>query len=224
MPTLLKFVAQQCEDLYYQSYRVDTSDFFTLEDFTSYVGNTISQIYENYYKELHSQYRQDRKDEIVSFDPTMLSDQILEVEKKDGVLFARYKQPVMAFMFDNNTIGLQTVEPVLPRGDYQFERTSQSAVWQLEYVSYANKVFYYGDMQKVIFVVKGNCNIKTVRVSYVPSMYPEAIIPDGLIQPALLSTVMAMKQVAQGVVSKETLDGNYNKIIQSELNKAAITG
>lgn len=224
MPTQLKYVAQQTMDLYYQAYKVDSVDYFLLEDFIFYVGNTISQIYENYYKQLHAEYRSDKKDEIVSFDPTMLSDQILEVEieKEMGLKIAKLKQPVMAFMYDNNTIGIQDVFPIKPRGDYQFERTSQSASWQLEYLPFVNKVFFYGDMQKVVFIIKGNCNVHTVRVSYVPSMYPEAIIPDGVIQPAITATLTLMRQVAQGVVTKEQLDGNYNKIVQTELNKAAL--
>ena len=223
MPTLLKFVAQQAEDLYNQSFRTDTTTFFLLEDFIFYVGNTISQMYDALYQRQYNENRADKKDELVSFDSTVLSEQILEVENKDGRLFAKYKQPVMSFAYDNNTIGVQDIYPIKPQGNYQFERTTSSGMWQLEYVPYVDKIFFYGNSEGIVFKIKGACNIKTIAVHYVPSMYPEAIIPDGMIQPAILATVMAMKQVAAGVISKETLDGNYNKIIQTELNKTALT-
>ena len=225
MPTQLKYVSQQVSDLFYQSFKTDTTDFFELNDFILYTGNAIAQIYEQYYKELWKVYKSDDKQEIVSFDPVMLSQQDLEViTDDDGRKVAKIKQPVMAFLYDNNTIGIQDVFSLVPNNGGQIERTSQSAEWQLEYIPYSDKIFFYGDMQRIVFIIKGNCNLKKVRVSYVPSMYPEAIIPDGVIQPAITATLTLMRQIQQGVVSKESLDGNYNKIPQTEINKATLIG
>lgn len=219
MPKSLKLVAQQVEDQYYQNYKADV-DFFDLNDFILYTGNTISAIYNAYYQEKYKELLSEKKDEVVQFDAGMLSEQILEVKSNvAGILFAKYKHPIMSFLYDNQTTGIQDIFSIKPAGNNEFERTNISEKWSLKYMPVTNRIFFYGEIEGVAFVNKGVCNVDTVRVLYVPSMYPDALIPDAIIDMAIQKTIMSMKQAADKNVIKETLDQNKNKVLELESNK-----
>ncbi len=219
MPLLLKEISQSCMDQFYQEFKSDFQ-FWDLQDFIDNTGNTISGMYQQYYQAQYKDLRGERKDEVVTFDTGMLAEQILEVENNNGVLSAKIVQPVMTFMYDQNFSGVQVVVDELNKTE--LERTTFTELWQLKYMPRTNRIFFYGDVNKINFVNKGDCNLKKVRVLYVPQMYADAVVADVLADDAVQQTVMQMRQLADKVVVKKTLDNNDNEIMQSEINKAAL--
>lgn len=232
MPQQLKYVAQTAMDQFYQSYKGET-DFFDLEDFISMCGNTIAGIYLQFYQQEYGMLRQERKDEVISFDAGWLLEQEVEVQKNGIGLYAKLDKPVMTFPYDRSSIGLQNIFIVEPASQDEVERTSLAALWQLKYIPKTNRIFFYSDtggnaacltISKIGIVNKGNCNIKKIRVLYVPSMTDgDAIVADGVIGDAITKTVLAMKQMAAENIIDKTADQNDNKIMQTEINKTTLT-
>jgi len=231
MPQQLKYVGQLAEDLYYQNYKGE-DDFWDLEDFITQVGNTIAGMYMQIYQQEYAMLRQERKDEVISFDAGWLLEQDVEVQKNGIGSYAILSNPVMTFPYDKSSIGLQNIFIIEPLSTDEVERTSLSQLWQLKYIPKTNRIFFYSDVaatdcltiSKVGFINKGTCNIKKIRVLYVPTMNDEnALVPDGLISDAIAKTVITMKQISNGNVVDQTADGNSNKILQTEINKTTLT-
>ena len=128
----------------------------------------------------------------------------------------------MAFMGDNNTSGIQEMFIIAPVGGCELMRTSISARFQLQYLPYTNRVYWYGDRQKIVFVKKGNGNVKTVRVLYVPSMYADALIPEGIVDAAINQTVLQMKNIYDNTIVKKSLNENQNKTMETETDLSQI--
>lgn len=219
MPTLLKLIGQQCQDLWYQQFKSDFQ-FWELQDFIDNAGNTIAGIYQQYYQAQYKDLRGEKKDEVVTFDTGMLSEQVLDVENKEGVLSAKIIHPVMTFMYDSNNTGIQVVMDELNKTE--LERTTITELWQLRYMPKTNRIFFYGDINKINFVNKGDCNLKKVRVLFVPQMHPDAVVADTIVDDAVQQTILQMKQLADKVVVKKTLDNNDNLIINAEMDKAQL--
>ena len=219
MPKLLKYVAQDAMDLFYQQYKMD-SDFWTLDDFISQVGDTIASIYNSYYQLQYKELKGEKKDEVVLFDAGMLSNQVLKVKNIGGILAAKIEQPIMSFLYDQSTTGIQTVNIINPVGQDEVVRTTLQAKYQLQYLPVTNTIFFYNDRDKIYFINKGNCNINEVNVYFVPSMYPDAVIPDGIADLAIDTTVKKMMEYAGKTVIKETADQNHNKIMETEIDKS----
>lgn len=233
MPQQLKYVAQLAEDLYYQQYKGD-DDFFDLDDFVRNCGNTIAAMYMQFYLQEYAMQRQDRKNdaEVISFDAGWLLEQEVEVVKNGVGIYAKLDNAVMTFPYDKSSIGLQNIFITEPFSTDEVERTSLTSLWQLKYIPKTNRIFFYSEVSandcltisKIGFVNKGNCNIKKIRVLYVPSMVDEnALVADGIINDAVMKTVATMKQLASGNVVDMTADGNSNKIPQTEINKQTLT-
>lgn len=222
MAKQLSYIAQQALDLYYVTYKSDFQ-FYDLDDFILYTGNAITAIYQKYYEAAYKELKGDRKDEIVTFDTGMLSEQELEVTSDcNDVLSATLTQPFMVFMWDQQNTGVQSVVITEPYGSADVERTSQTAKWHLKYNPKTNTVWYYPESDKIFFINKGSCNIKKVKVFYIPEMYPEALIADGIVQDAIANTVTLVRQLTDKTVVKKTLDNNENKLLETELNTNAI--
>lgn len=219
MPKLLKYIAQEISDLYYQNYKAAV-DFFTFDDFVLYAGNTITGIYQAYYQEKYKELLSEKKDEVIQFDSGMLSEQILDVVSEKNTLTAKIKEPIMSFMYDMQSTGVQNVFVTKPSGNFnELERLTLSQVWQTNYLPVTDRIFFYVQIGCLKFVNKGNCNVNQVQVLYIPSMYPDALIPDGIIDQAIQRTIQAMKVAADKTVIKETLDQNKNKVLEFEANK-----
>lgn len=219
MPSILKYVAQNCMDSWYQQFKND-SQFFTLEDFIDNTGNTIAGFYQKYYEQQYKDLRAEKKDEIVTFDTGMLSEQVLDIVQKDGVYYAEIKQPIMTFMYDQNNTGVQIVLDAFTNNE--IERTTINEKWQLNYLPKTNRIFYYVDTVRINFINKGDCNIKKVKVLYVPQMHPDAVIADTLADDAVQQTVLQMRQLADRTVVKKTLDNNDNLVLEAEFNKQQV--
>lgn len=232
MPQQLKYVAQLAMDNFYQNYKGE-DDFWDLEDFISMCGNTVAGIYLSFYQQEYAMLRSERNGEGIAFDAGWLSEQEVIVEKdKNNRLFANLDNAVMTFPYDKNSTGIQNVFVIDPYSNDELERTSISEVWQLKYVPFTNRIFFYSNVSggtcdtisKLGFVNKGNCNLKKVRVLYVPVMEENANIPDGLIGDAIAKTVLAVKQMANGNVVDQTADQNSNKVLQTEIDKNTLVG
>lgn len=219
MPRLLKYIAQSCSDAWYQDYKSDFQ-FFTLDDFINNCGNTIAGIYQRFYDQQYAMLRQERKDEVVTFDVGMLSEQILKVTNVNGILSADILQPIMTFMSDQSSTGIQLVYD--DKNRQQIERTTFSEAWQLEYAPKVNKIFFYPQVNKLSFINKGDCTIQEVRVLYVPAMFDEAVVADTVADEAIQKTILEMKQLADKNVVKKSLDNNENAILQSEIDKEQV--
>lgn len=229
MPQTLKFVAQLAMDDYFQNYKGE-ADYWDIEDFVFRVGNTVSAMYWAYYQQEYAMLRQDKKEEVVTFDTGWLLEQVATVTNTAGKLTAQLTYPIMTFPYDKSSVGIQNVFITNPQADYECERISLSTVWQTKYWPKTNRIAFYGDVgfingcsvvSNLSFINKGSCNIKQVLVSYVPSMFDGAIIPDGLITDAISKTVTTMKQMASGQLVQKLDDFNPNKIAQNEVDKTA---
>lgn len=225
MPQLLKYVGQLAMDSYFQNYKGET-DFWELEDFVRMCGNVISSMYYDFYKQQYGILRQDKKDEVVEFDAGWLLEQDADV--KDGGAILPY--PVMVFPYDQSSTGIQNV---FSGSNFdQLERTSISALYQLNYVPKCNRAFWYSDVSITDGVLVNSrigiknlsdVQIKKIRVQYIPSMDNEnALVPDGIIGDAISKTVLTLKQMATGEVVDKTNDSNANKVLQTELDKQTL--
>lgn len=230
MPQQLKYIAQLAMDSFYQSYKTQ-DDFWEIEDFISLMGNTIAGMYLAIYQQDFAMLRQEKKDEVVSFDSGWLLEQEIDVKKEGRNLIGYLDAPVMTFPYDRSSIGIQNVFITEPFSDNETERVTLSSLWQLKHLPKVDKVFFCTDLSstkdcdkaglgKIIFVNKGDCNIKKARVLYVPTMNDgNAWVADGIISDAITKTVLSMKQIEQGTIVDSTNNGNENKIIQSEIDK-----
>lgn len=215
MPQQLKYVAQLALDNFFQNYRGE-SDFWELEDFISMCGNTISGMYYDIYKQQYAMLRQEKSTELVSFDTGWLVEEIVPVKQKSVQYLVEFDANVMTFPYDQNDIGIQNVFS----GFDELERVTLGTLWQLKYVPKTNKVFYYSDLGKIGIYNNTNCNIKELRVLYVPSMTDgDSPVADGIIGDAIAKTIMGMRQMATGQIVDKTDDFNTNKILQTELDR-----
>jgi len=222
MGVCIDIAAQSAMDLFYTNYKA-SSDFYDLSDFRAHCAGIVGNIYQQGYKEQYTEFRQEKKDEVISFDPGTLNEQIVKVERKGSELVACLERPVMSFAFDMQGCGVQDIIPTKPLNGVTLERTTSAAVWQLKYVPYTNIIWWYLQRDKVKFVNKGSCNLHEIQILYVPSISdPNFEIPDGVYEFVVTTAAMTIKQGANGSVVKTSLDGNPNKIMQTEIDQSQI--
>lgn len=227
----LNYIGQAAMDNYYLNYR-GNADFFGLDDFVFRAGAIINDFYQKTFMTKYNELRQEKinKAELVGFNVDMLSSQDLEVKlhREMQEYRATLSQPVMTFSYDQSETGYQLVTPLSPK-KVNIERTSISELWQVQYLPFTNRIFWYPDNGDLVFLKKGDCNISKVRLYYIPSLrnkdgevVGDTPIGDGLAHMAITTTVMTMKQQAEGTVVKETNDLNPNKVMESEINKTSL--
>jgi hypothetical protein len=217
----LALVAQYAMDAYYQQYKSD-NDFFDLEDFVFHTGAAVSSIYSTFYKNEHDVIAAEKRDDVPVFDVSWLEEAVLEVQDSGGEAYAKIDFGIMSFPYDTVTAGIQSLFIIEPVNRYETERIGISAVWQLKYLPVNNRIYFYGDKDRIVLYNKGNCVIKKIRLLYVPTVSEDMSIPDGIIDMVITKTVASMKGMAKDVVVKKDLDGNENKILQTEMDKSAI--
>ena len=222
MPVPIDIASSHAMDLYFKNYR-SPSDFFTEDDFLVHTAGIVGNLYMEGYKKDYAELRQERKDEVVSFDPAILNDELLDVERKDGELFSKLKHGVMSFPFDEQGIGLQDVRAIKPLNGVKFERTTSGAHWQLEYVPNCNIIFFYLERDKVRFVNKSSVNLQQVKILYVPSIHdPAFLVPDSIFSFVVTTAAATIKEIVKGTVVKSAIDGNSNALVQTEINPLAL--
>jgi hypothetical protein len=221
MPDKLPIVAQRVMDLYYQSYK-SSSQFFDLDDFVFYTGSTIADIFQQEARIKYAELRALKEESVVCFPSDWLLEQTLKVQQKNNEIWADLEQPVMAFSYDNQIIGVQEVLPVKPSGII-LERTTLAAAWQGRLLPYTNRIFWYVVKDRILFQNKGGCSVSEVNVLYIPAISNDMLVPDGIIKMAVDQTVATMRQLGQSVVEKKGIDGQgQNKTIETEMNKLAL--
>jgi hypothetical protein len=222
MPVPIDIAAQTSMDLYLKNYRTP-SEFFDIDDFSRHVAGVVGNLYMEGYKKDYAELRQERKDEVVSFDPAILNDEFLDVERKDGELFSKLKHGVMSFPYDEQGIGLQDVRAIKPLNGVKFERTTSGAHWQLEYVPNCNIIFFYLERDKVRYVNKSSVNLQQVKILYVPSIHDLAfLVPDSIFEFVVTTAAATIKEIVKGTVVKKSNDLNPDAILQTELNPLSL--
>lgn len=217
----INIVAQTCMDWFYQNYK-QSSDYFTLEDFITYCANTVANIYQQDFDRQRAEIRQEKKDGLVSFDPSWLNEQILKVDYKDGEWVAKLDQPIASFLTDSQTAGLQFVLVTKPGPETELERLPLGERWQLALAPFVNKIFFTPYKDRIVFTKKGNCNVNYVRVFFVPAIGPTMEVPDGIVDMVVTNTAVKMKQIKDGTIVKKTQDGQQNTTLQTEMNLEAL--
>ena len=213
-------------DNFYKEYRSPT-DFFSLNDFIFRAANTIADFYQKQYDAKYAELRVDtRGGELVGFDPEFLMEQEILVEGKTNE--AEIKYPVMSFLTSIAGVGYQELIPVEPH-DANLERSNISETWMYGYAPFSNRILWRPQKGKIIFKSLGKCNIRKAKLFYIPSVldksgkpFPDSLVPDGVADYAIAATVLKMKQQIDGVIVKESLDGNSNKTMQTEMNLQSI--
>lgn len=218
MAQSLPIVAQYAQDQYYQNYRSNT-DFFELKDFIFHCGATIADTYRQGFDIKYQEIRQDKQDEVVSFSHDWLSEQFLPVVRKKNEIYAVLGEMPMSFPFDQQDSGIQEVFSQEPFGT-TLERSNITEIWQQKYYPATSHVFWWVDQNKIRFYNKGICNVERIRVLYVPTISANMQVPDGVIEIAVINTVVKMKEIAKGIVIKKSLDQNDNKILQTEIDNS----
>lgn len=224
MATPLEIVASHTQDAYLQTYRT-TTDFFDIDDYIFHCAAAAATFYQQLYDKEYARMRADgQKDQVVAFANDFLSTQILKVEKKDGETFAMLTDQVFSFAYDQSNTGLQNVFCFVPRPVYELERSDIDELWQLQYLPKTNKIFWALDGDRILLVNKGGCNVKEIKVLYVPQVNadnPKTLLPDSIVKPVIDATVLSMKEYADKNVIKKTLDNQQNKTLQTEANLSA---
>ena len=192
------------------------TDYFEIEDAVRFAGDAVGEVYESAYRENYKELRQDGKDEIVSFDESLLLEKELKVtERKYGDLFVKFGDEVFVFMYSNQNVGIQDIIVLSPSGcEAGIERIAFSKRLNKNYMPRVNKILFYTDNTGIFFQCLGNSKVDTVKVFYIPKPMPNMLCPDGIASMVITKTVTMMKELAKGNVIKKTIDGNDNKIME----------
>jgi hypothetical protein len=218
----IAYIAQLCSDDFYQQY-ADGTSFFNLNDFILRASNVAADYYRQQWKLMYDEIRQERRDEVVGFEPSVLSEQTIELKKEGTEWIGDIEKPAMSLPYDKQTSGISNVFDV--KTGKELERSNVNETWQYQYQPYTNRLFYRIDRNKIKIFTKGAANVQEVRVLYVPSITigdGEAELPDGMVNYVVMTTVSQMLQLSQGKIVKTSIDGNPNKIMESEINKESI--
>lgn len=218
MPQPIKIAAQRAMDLFYGNFR-SNSDFFDLDDFAAHCGGVLGEYYNEKYEQARAEMRQEKRSEIIALDASILLPQRLKVIKKEGELYADLECPVMSFPYDEQGIGVQDIIAIIPKNGLKFERTTRSALYQLDYVPFCPVVWFYLVGERIGLVNKSTANLTEILVFTVPSVTSDKLmIPDAIVEHVITTAAMTIKQGVQGTVVKKASDQNPNKIIQTEAN------
>jgi hypothetical protein len=217
----VNLVAQYSMDAYYQQYRA-ASEFFDLEDFVFHIGATVADAFQQEYRTQYAELKQEKSDSVVAFDPSWLNEQILNVENKDGELVAILTNPVLNFAYDQSTVGIQNVFSVKPNPGVELERSTVNETWQYKYLPKTDRIFFRPERDKIKFFKNGNGNVNKIRVLYVPAIGENMEIPDGLVDYSIKTTVIKIRSLGDKNIVKKSLDGNQNKLIETEADKLQV--
>lgn len=218
----MKYIATLAQDDYNQNY-ADNTSFFLLEDFLIRAGNIAADFYMQMYLQLKAELRQEKRDEVVAFDPSVLVEQIVKLEKKEDDWIGKVDTPVMSFPYDEQSSGFQNV---FDKNGDEIERSNINQTWQYKYMPTTCRKFFR--IEGKFLKVFGNPSsaTKEVKLLYVPSIKigdGDVEISDGMVNYVVTSTVDYMVNAKNGnPIIKKTNDLNPNKVMESEINKTTI--
>jgi len=217
----IAYIAQVCQDDFEQNYANGTS-FFVLSDYIIRAGNVAADYYRQQWKLMYDEIRQERRDEVVGFEPSVLSEQTIKLKKEGTEWIGDIEKPAMSLPYDKNTSGISNVFD--GNTGKELERSSINETWQYQYQPYTNRLFYRIDRNKIKIFTKGAANVQEVRVLYVPSITigdGESELPDGMVNYVVMTTVTQMAALA-GRPIKMSIDQNPNIKFETEFNKEAL--
>lgn len=225
MSEILRYSAQSAMDMFYGDYK-SSEQFFDIEDFVRYCGMTVSDLLLQEYRVMRAENRSDKMEEIIPFSAEWLAEEVVDVEDKEGELLGVLSKRVMSFPFDPVCTGFQDVTALKPKKVY-LERGAIDEEWSYSYLPATNRMWWMpipneGNKSKLKFFKKGLETISKVRVRYVPSPHEEMVIPDGILNYVVTTTVATMKGIQNGTVVDKTNNGNPNKVIESEIDKKSL--
>jgi hypothetical protein len=215
------YIAQLIQDDYEQNYASGVS-FFTLQDYVIRAGNVAADFYKNQWRVMYDELRQERREEVVGFDPTTLSEQFVKLKREGSEFIGILEKPAMSLPYDKQTSGFSNVFDA--KTGQELERSNVNETWQYQYQPYTNRLFFIIDRNKVKVFTKGAANVQEVRILYVPSITigsGEDELPDGMVNYVVMTTVSQMAALA-GRPIKMALDSNPNMKFETEFNKEAV--
>lgn len=205
-------------DAYYLDYK-GNGEFFDLDDFIRYCGSSLADFYRQEWAAKYAELKAEKSDSLVAFGDDVLETVTVKADKtNEGFYVADFPESVMSFTYDTQSSGIQSVRS----REYELERVSASLRWQLDLIPFTGKLFWYPQGKRIIVWTNGLCNVQELEISYVPGISNKMIVPDGIIKYTVDTTVTTMRGIEQGKVVKETNDGNQNRVMESEINKAAL--
>lgn len=213
----IDIVAQYTMDAFYRDYK-GNADFFDIDDFIYHCGATAGDYFRQEWAAKYAELKAEKSESMVTFGDDLLLTKTLKAKPVGNGFEADIDFPVLSFTYDTQNLGIQSI---FSHGN-ELERTSANQRWQLAMMPVTNRVFWYVTSKKIYFYTKGPCNVGEFDVSYIPGIGPDMIIPDGIVKYVIDTTVGVMRQLETGIVVKESNDGNRNKIMESEINKAAL--
>lgn len=205
-------------DLFYNSYK-SAADYFDLEDFIYNTGATVADLFRQEYMQKYAELRQEKSDSMVEFDPTWLNEKEIDVEIKDGRYFAKIDFGFMNFPYDAQSTGIQSVISITPNYGKELQRVTLNQVWQLQYIPATNEIFFQPEKTKLNIFKYGAANTNKIKVFYIPSISEDMEVPDGLVELAITNTVGKVKGLLQGNIVKKSIDGNINRVMETEIDK-----
>lgn len=213
----IDIVGQYAMDAYYRDYK-GNADFFDIDDFIYHCGATAADYYRQEWAAKYAELKAEKSESLVSFGDELLATKTLKAKPGTGGFEADIDFPFLSFTYDTQNSGIQSI---FSHGN-ELERTSANQRWQLKLLPVTNRIFWYATSKKIYFVTNGTCNVGEFEVSYIPGIGKDMVIPDGIVKYVIDTTVGMMRQIEAGTIVKETNDGNRNKIMESEINKAAL--
>ncbi len=217
----IAYIAQLCQDDFEQNYANGVS-FFTLQDYVIRAGNVAADFYRQQWKMMYDELRQERRDEVVGFDPSVLSEQIVKL-KKDGIEYiGDLEKPAMSLPYDKQSSGFSNVFDV--KSGKELERSNINETWQYQYMPYTCRLFFRIDRNKIKIFTKAAAGVQEVRILYVPSIEmgdAETELPDGMVNYVVITTVTQMRALADRPI-KMAVDGNPNIKFETEFNKESV--
>jgi len=217
----IKYIATTAMDDYYQQFQDGTS-FFSLDDFIQRCGNVAADFYRQQWKLMYDELRQERRDEVVGFDPTVLSEQFIKLKKQGTEWIGDLEKPAMSLPYDKQSSGFSNVFDI--KDGKELERSNINETWQYQYQPYTNRLFFRIDRNQIKVFTKGTANVQEVKVLYVPSITigsGEDELPDGMVNYVIMTTVAQMRALADRPI-KMALDGNSNQKFETEFNKESV--
>lgn len=219
----MKYIATLAQDDYNQNY-ADGTSFFLLDDFLLRAGNIAAAYYMQMFQQLKAEMRQEKREEVVAFEPSVLSEQIVTLERKNNEWVGNISSPAMSFPYDEQTSGYQMAIDTV-NGE-EIERSNINEVWGYKYMPETCRKFFRIEGKTLKVFGNPSASTKSVRLLYVPAIKMgdgDVELPDGMVDAIVTGTVNYMRQVSQGKVVKKSLDGNENEIMESEINKKSVT-
>jgi hypothetical protein len=217
----INLVAQAAMDDFYGNYKSET-DFYTLDDFIDRCSSVLADVFQKSWEAQYNEMRSEKREELVTFDPTWLNEQILEVKNINGEYTTEFVKPVMSFLSDRCSAGVQFVFSLMPNPGLELERISLAEKWQLKLSPHVNKGFFTPLRNSIVFTTIGDVRVSKVRVLYIPKAGKDMDVPDGLIDYTRTTVVAKLKGILKDNVIKKSIDGNQNEVMQTEINKMAL--